>query len=434
VDAQWVADRSHLGALLTHCPEWTTAQYAHATGRSISWVKKWKKRFAAHPNDPDIVWGDARRAHTVAPSFDPGVIDCILAIRDTPPEGLQRTPGPKAILYYLPRSPDVPPGCRLPRSTRTVWSILRAHQRIAQSPVLHHQPQERPAALAEWQIDFKDLTSVPCDPEGKQLHGVETLDVIDVGTSLWLLSDPAPDYAAHTVFAPLLQALAEYGLPDRVRFDRDPRFVGSAGMLDFPSPFVRFWYALGIRPIINPPHTPELNAFVERLHGTIEREYVQREYPDSLDTAREGLHVFRQHYNAQRPHQGITCGNRPPQVAHPSLPVRPSLPLIVDPDAWLVAYDGRFFARHVKSTGSIMLDNLPYYVGQQWKGRDVVVKLQAESRELHIFVGERPIKRLAIKGLVGEPMGVQAFVEWCGREAYALWRHYLRRQRLKHAS
>jgi hypothetical protein len=259
VDAHLVADRSQLRTLLLQCPDWTTAQYAHATGRSISWVKKWKKRFAAHPDDPDVVWGQARRAHTVAPSFAPEVIECILAIRDTPPEGLRRTPGPRAILYYLPRSPDVPAGCRLPRSTRTVWSILRAYQRIALSPTRQRQPQERPAPLAEWQLDFKDLTSVPGDPDGKHGHGVETLDAIDVGTSVWLLSEPAPDYAAHTVFAPLVRTLAEYGLPDRVRFDRDPRFVGSAGMLDFPSPFVRFWYALGIRPIINPPQTPELN-------------------------------------------------------------------------------------------------------------------------------------------------------------------------------
>jgi hypothetical protein len=61
-----------------------------------------------------------------------------------------------------------------------------------------------------------------------------------------------------------------------VRFDRDPRFLGSTGstgstsMRDFPTPFLRFWYALGVQPVVNPPRRPDLNAFVARLHATVE--------------------------------------------------------------------------------------------------------------------------------------------------------------------
>ncbi len=50
----------------------------------------------------------------------------VLAIRDTPPENLQRTPGPRAIVYYLPRDPELHQRTQaLPRSTRTIWKILR---------------------------------------------------------------------------------------------------------------------------------------------------------------------------------------------------------------------------------------------------------------------------------------------------------------------
>ncbi len=85
-------------------------------------MKKWKARFRAHPDDPDVIWGRTS-APATASTFAPRVIAQILVIRDTPPEQRQRTPGPRAILYFLPRSPEVH-GERLPRSTRTIWKIL----------------------------------------------------------------------------------------------------------------------------------------------------------------------------------------------------------------------------------------------------------------------------------------------------------------------
>jgi len=51
-------------------------------------------------------------------------------MRDEPPEGLQRTPGPKAILYYLPRDEQLQ-GERLPRSSRTIYRILQQADALA---------------------------------------------------------------------------------------------------------------------------------------------------------------------------------------------------------------------------------------------------------------------------------------------------------------
>ena len=58
--------------------------------------------------------------------FDPRVETCIVEMRLSPPEHLGRTPGPRALLYYLPRDPALQAaGVRLPRSSRTVWKLLR---------------------------------------------------------------------------------------------------------------------------------------------------------------------------------------------------------------------------------------------------------------------------------------------------------------------
>jgi len=302
MQARYVASRSLLLSLWLQHPDWTALTLAQATGQSVAWVKKWKARFRSASNPADAIWG---RSHLPArgPRVSAAVVEQILAIRDEPPEQLQRTPGPKAILYYLPRTSGLE-GELLPRSTRTIWKILRAADRIAHRPRRPHHPQDRPEPLVELQLDFKDVVQVDPLVSAKQAHAVEVLDAVDVGTPLWLMGEPSASYTAETVFGPLLTLLERIGLPERVRFDRDPRFLGSTSLRDFPTPFLRFWYALGVQPVVNPPHRPDLNAFVERLHGTIAREYRQRLLPGSLEATCESLPLFQHQYNIERPHQG----------------------------------------------------------------------------------------------------------------------------------
>jgi len=208
---------------------------------------------------------------------------------------------------------------------------------------------------------------VPVDPlaSAKQAHAVAVLDAVDVGTSLWLMGEPSATSTAAPVCAPLLHLLEQIGLPERVRFDRDPRFLGSTSRRDFPTPFLRFWYALGVQPVVNPPRRPDRTACVERLHATVEHDERQIGLPDSLQTTRASLPRFQQHYTPQRPHQGVTCGNRPPASAHPQLPRRPRVPAQVDPDRWLAAHHARCFARPVKANGSVLLDAPLSDVGRQ---------------------------------------------------------------------
>ena len=55
---------------------------------------------------------------------DPLVQERILAIRDEPPEGVHRPPGPEAIVYYLPREHQLQgEAVPLPRSSRTISRI-----------------------------------------------------------------------------------------------------------------------------------------------------------------------------------------------------------------------------------------------------------------------------------------------------------------------
>jgi hypothetical protein len=130
------ADRLNLSRLQQLHPEWAPAHLATACGRSLAWAKKWRQRFrselVAGKTLHEIAQGHScARTHPPART-DPLIVERILDIRDHPPEGLQRTPGPKAILYYLPRSADLwTASLPLPRSSRTISTILKENQRIA---------------------------------------------------------------------------------------------------------------------------------------------------------------------------------------------------------------------------------------------------------------------------------------------------------------
>lgn len=113
------------------------------------------------------------------------------------------------------------------------------------------------------------------------------------------------------------------------------------------------------------PHHPQQNGFVERYHRTLNQECLQRERPKTLDEVRQVTETFAAHYNWQRPHQGLSCGNRPPRVAFPNLPSLPSVPDLVNPDAWLNQVEGQHLVRRVNRQGFVKVDLYPYYISSK---------------------------------------------------------------------
>ncbi len=94
-----------------------------------------------------------------------------------------------------------------------------------------------------------------------------------------------PDFTAETTLYAVAEFVQQHGLPQAVTIDRDVRFVGAPQQRDFPSPFVRFWLCLGVAVTICPPRRPDLNAFVERYHRSLEYECLLIYRPHILETA-----------------------------------------------------------------------------------------------------------------------------------------------------
>src|SRR5258708_20300916 len=145
MEAVSYAARGNLRRLMRLHPQWTHQQYARAVGMSAGWVKKWKQRLQeAEPEDEQVLHSRSRARKHPPERISQAVIERIIQMRDEPPEGLRRTPGPKALLYYLPRDEQVQ-GEPLPRSSRTIYLILQQAGRIApQRPHLQTPPAPPP--------------------------------------------------------------------------------------------------------------------------------------------------------------------------------------------------------------------------------------------------------------------------------------------------
>jgi len=258
MEAVYCAARANLQCLLRQHPDWMRPQLAQATGMSISWIDKWEKRLLRVPQDDEqVLHGLSRAPHHPRGRLDQQVVDRVLEIRDDPPEGLSRTPGPRAILYYLDRDESLKEqGLRLPTSTRTIHRLLQENGRIAARQPRLTDPIERPKPMEHWQLDFKDASTVPADPHGKRQHVVETLNIIDKGTSILVAHHIRSDFTAETALAAVAETFSSHGLPASITLDRDTRWVGAPQDSDFPAALVRFCQSLGVAVLICDPRHP----------------------------------------------------------------------------------------------------------------------------------------------------------------------------------
>ncbi len=313
-------------------------------------MKKWLARFKQATTTDWTLYQS--RSHTPPPTTKELVVERILALRDDPPNHLRRVPGPRTILSFLHRDPDaLALALPLPRSTWTIWQVLRRSGRIAADLPHLHQPLVPPDPLEEVQADFTDIGSVPPDPLGKRQHAVEACLFEDVGSRQVVYAEISSDFHAETALAAVIACLRRTGLIGKLTFDHDPRWVGSPSGRDFPSALIRFLLCLGITPNLCPPRRPDKKGYVERLIKSYQAECILRDKPTTEEAAREVTEAFLTHYHDERPHQGRGLGNRPPRVAFPTLPPRSPLPEVVDPDRWLPS-TGRRLRAQCSRTGA----------------------------------------------------------------------------------
>jgi transposase InsO family protein len=423
MEEEWMRDRALLRDLLEKTPHASPQELAQEIGRSVSWVKKWRKRLTEGDlHDPSVLCSDSRAHHAPYFRWDVRVTQKIVEMRLAPPENLKRVPGPRALLYYLPRDPEVQAAhVPLLRSTRTIGKILHATGCLVSPSKEPAHPTELRKPLEEIQMDCKDVGTISPEQssQGKRQHVVEVCNFVDACTSLALSAQAREDFHEQTALEAVIAFLRHYGCPRQMTFDRDPRWVGGVSGRDFPSPLRRLLLCLGIRPHICPPHRPDKHAFVERVHRTYGQACLHVHHPSTLQEVREVTAAVLQHYHYERPHQGRACGKIPPRTAFPTLPTLPALPERVDPDAWLVSLDQKMYLRHVGRDGCVNGDLTTYYVGPQMAGRTVLLQMIAESRQFAVWSQDQIVKLLPLQGLIGQEMALDDYLPHIKQEALA---------------
>jgi hypothetical protein len=130
-------------------------------------------------------------------------------------------------------------------SCKTIYRVRKCHDRIV-SPHKHvQQPMERPAPMTCWQIDFKDVSSIPADPEGKRQHVVETLNIIDTGTSVLLDAHVRSDFTAETARPRPRPHPGQVGSPQAHPASSRSPLGGQSGRQRFSRSLGSFWGLFG---------------------------------------------------------------------------------------------------------------------------------------------------------------------------------------------
>ena len=99
----------------------------------------------------------------------------------------------------------------------------------------------------------------------------------------------------------LRAAVSSYQAPREILTDNGAQYVTWRGK----SAFTRQCEKLGIHQIVATPRRPQTLGKIERFWGSLWRECVESAVFVDLEDARRRLGLFIDHYNFQRPHQGI---------------------------------------------------------------------------------------------------------------------------------
>jgi transposase InsO family protein len=279
----------------------------------------------------------------------------------------------------LRRGLEVPSVC-------TVHAILARHELVARpSPVEAPLRFERPSPNELWQMDHKSDIEVA---RARRHH----LTIIDDHSRYLLRLAPVHDRAITTAFAVLWRLMGEVGMPRAILSD-------NAFSTTFETPATLSWFdanliCLGIRPLHGRPYHPQTQGKVERLHGTLEREFLPTACRASLDAYMRDIRRWQRLYNTVRPHEAIgdvppadrwqaSDRRRPSKVPEPRYPAGSTL-------------------RKVSTSGDVRWKNRRIMAGRGLVGHPV--RIEETDSTVDLYFAQVRIRSIAFSDFHGSAM------------------------------
>lgn len=260
--------------------------FAPLVGLSKHTLYLWKKRFAEH--GPAGLTEQPRGAKTGSKLSEVTRRTIVMLKAAHPEWGCQRISDELARGPALAASPGAVGRALQEAGYQLEERVTRPHP-----DKVRRFERARPNQL--WQTD---LFTFVLKRQNRRLHLVGFLDDHSrflVGYGLHASASSA------LVLEVLRAAIASYGPPEEILTDNGPQYVTWRGK----SQFSRELEQQGIRQIVARPKHPQTLGKVERFWGTLWRECLQRAVFLDLEDARRRIGLFIDHYNFQRPHQGL---------------------------------------------------------------------------------------------------------------------------------
>jgi transposase InsO family protein len=260
--------------------------FAPLVGVSKHTLYAWQRRFEAEGPAGLL---DRPRGTVAGSRLSPATQRSILMLKESHPDwGCQR------ISDMLLRGPA------LPASPAAVARVLRdAGYASEVEPTTPHAPKvtsfERARPNQLWQTD---LFTFLLKRQNRRVYLVAFLDdhsrfVVGYGLHA---SQSTP-----LVLEVFRAAVAGFGTPEEVLTDNGTQYVTWRGK----GAFTKECEKRGVKQIVASPHRPQTLGKIERFWGTLWRECVETAVFVDLGDARQRIGFFIDHYNFQRPHQGI---------------------------------------------------------------------------------------------------------------------------------
>lgn len=177
---------------------------------------------------------------------------------------------------------------------------------------------------------------------------------------------------------------------------------------------------------------PRSQTLRRTFHPHSKQECVYPRRPATVAQSQLWLDEHRQFYILERPNQAITCNNQPPSLALGTPPSLRQLPDEVDADSWLSHYHRRSFRRKVKANGVVQVDRHSYYIGQKFRGRKVIVILDAYEKHLEFYIQQQLVKTKPIHKQLYGVVPFEDFFEVMLKEAESETRRLARQRKRAH--
>ncbi|HEV3085263.1 MAG TPA: IS481 family transposase [Gemmataceae bacterium] len=191
-------------------------------------------------------------------------------------------------------------GPALPASASAVARVLHeAGYELEETPTRPHPDHVRSFERAQpnqlWQTD---LFTFILKRQNRRVYLVAFMD----DHSRFIVSYGLHASQSSALVLEVLRAgIASYGRPEEILTDNGSQYVTWRGK----SAFTRELEKLGIKQIVSRPRHPQTLGKIERFWGTLWRECVETTVFVDLGDARTRIGHFIDHYNFQRPHQGL---------------------------------------------------------------------------------------------------------------------------------